>query len=249
MSVTPAVTVTQLTKTFRSPFSTNCTTALERVSLTIARGETVALLGPNGSGKSTLLHILLGLLTPTSGTAELFGISVHRSTARQKIGFVPERPSFEAFLSIQETLHFYGTLAGLSKKKLSQKSEELLSLLELNEAASKLVRDASQGTLQRLALAQALLHDPELLILDEPTTGLDPVALRFFSQLLLQLHNKGKTILLTSHLLTHVEETCTQMVLLQKGKLIFSGAVETSHSLPATTALEDFYLELIKKNK
>ena len=247
MSAALALKITHLTKIFRTPFSNKLTTALEDLSLAIPAGKTVALLGPNGSGKSTLLKIILALLSPTSGTVELFGIPSHKIEARQKIGFLPERPFFEPFLTIQETLSFYETLSGISKKDLREKCAELLELVKLDTVASTAVGHCSQGMLQRLGLAQALIHDPEFLILDEPTTGLDPVGIRFFCELILELKKKGKTILLTSHLLTQVEETCDHVAILKKGKLLYSEPLTKSQASRETSALEELYLNHIQK--
>ncbi len=240
-----ALLITHLTKIFRTPFSNKLTTALEELSLSIPTGATMALLGPNGSGKSTLLKIILGLIAPTSGSIELFGIPNYKISARQKSGYLPERPYFEPFLTIQETLFFYGTLSGLSQKALREKCEELLALAQLDNVASTPVRHCSQGMLQRLGLAQAMIADPAFLILDEPTTGLDPVGIRFFCELILDLKKKGKTILLTSHLLTQVEETCDHIAILEKGKLLYSEPLIKSQTPIRATALEELYLKTI----
>ncbi|MBX9742450.1 MAG: ABC transporter ATP-binding protein [Chthoniobacterales bacterium] len=247
--MTAAIQIEHLTKTFRTPFSNKLTTALEDLSLTVPCGAIMAILGPNGSGKSTLLKILLGLLSPTKGTATLFGIPSHNVTARRHIGFLPERPSFEPFLTIQEALLFYGSFSGAGKKSLLQKSKELLEQFQLTQVASLSVRHASQGTLQRLGLAQALLPDPKLLILDEPTTGLDPAGIRFFSHLLSQLKAQGKTVLLTSHLLTQIEETCTHIAILKKGKLLYSENRIPSATPPKASPLEEIYLTQVFNSK
>lgn len=242
----PAIKIAHLTKIFRTLFSTQQTTALKDLSLIVPPGAVMAILGPNGSGKSTLLKILLNLLIPTKGTVELFGIPSNDVTARKQIGFLPECPSFEPSLTIQETLLFYGTFSGVEKKFLLQKSNELLKEFQLDSVASLSVRHASQGMLQRLGLAQALLPDPKLLILDEPTTGLDPRGIHFFCDLLTQLKAKGKTVLLTSHLLTQVEETSTHLAILNHGKLLYSGKIPQPTAPTKITDLEKFYLEHLK---
>ena len=223
MSADIAIDVCKLSKTFSTPFSKNKKTALDNLSLSIPRGQVFGLLGPNGSGKSTLLKILLGFLPPTSGTSRLFGIPSSRVSARKNVGFLPESLHFHPFLTGEETLSFYGKLLGMHGETLHQRIQELLIFVGLTEAAPLRLSSYSHGMRQRLGLAQALLYDPALLILDEPTTGLDPAGIRFFCDLLLELKKQGKTILLTSHLLTQVEETCDHIGIIVHGQLICSG--------------------------
>lgn len=240
-----AVSFSHLTKIFQHSLFKKQQVALNNFSWDIEKGQIAALLGPNGSGKSTLLKILLDFLAPSKGTAELFGISSNKFIAREQVGFLPERPTFPHFLNAREALSFYGKLSNVPD--LSSKIEEILFLVGLHDKADYRIQTYSQGMRQRLGLAQALIHDPALLILDEPTTGLDPVGLHFFSNLLLELKKSGKTILLTSHLLTHVEETCDQIAIIAEGQLLYSGVLETAKIKTPSSSLEKLYLEFLKK--
>ncbi|MFZ4115345.1 MAG: ABC transporter ATP-binding protein [Chthoniobacterales bacterium] len=234
-----------LTKTFQPSFWKRPIVVLKNVSWNVQEGQIAALLGPNGSGKSTLLKILLGLLTPTGGTAELFGISCSKCIAQEHVGFLPERPTFPSFLNARETLAFYGKLSMVAS--LPKKIEELLVLVGLHKKAHQPIATYSQGMRQRLGLAQALIHDPKILILDEPATGLDPVGLEFLSHLLLELKKSGKTLLLTSHLLTHVEEVCDQIAIIQRGELLHKKILNTKKIKRPHSSLEQLYLELVSK--
>jgi ABC-2 type transport system ATP-binding protein len=240
-----AVNIEHVTKKFYSSFLKKPSCVLNNFSWNLENGKVAALLGPNGSGKSTLLKILLGFLAPTTGTAQLFGISCSNLKSHKFVGFLPENPKFPSFINAREALAFYGKLSNVPS--LSSKIEELLILVALHENADDLIATYSQGMRQRLGLAQALIHNPKLLILDEPTTGLDPVGLDFFSKLLLELKNLGKTILLTSHLLMHIEKTCDQIAIIEHGSLIYTGALDQIKSKQPPSALETLYLKSLKK--
>jgi ABC-2 type transport system ATP-binding protein len=239
-----AVNIEHLTKKFPSSLFKKAHLVLNDFSWQIPEGKIAALLGPNGSGKSTLLKILLGFLLPTQGSVKLFGSTCRGLTALHRLGFLPERPNFQLFLNAKEVLTFYGKLSHIPS--LSTKIEELLILVGLFKHANDLIATYSQGMRQRLALAQTLIHDPNLLILDEPTTGLDPSGIDFFFRLLLELKKSGKTILLTSHVLTHVEEVCDQIAIIENGNLLYAGNITKTTPFPAPSSLQKLYLELIK---
>jgi ABC-2 type transport system ATP-binding protein len=225
-STIPAVRIRDLEKIFSVPLRRRRVVALRGLSLDIPAGHVYGLLGPNGSGKSTTLKILLGLVTPTSGASEIFGIPSNRVGSRVDVGFLPENPYFYKFLTGAETISFYGKLCGLCGRALKERVKELLDLVDLTEAGDRRVGSYSKGMLQRIGLAQAMVHDPRLLILDEPTAGVDPAGSRQIRDLILQLKARGKTILLTSHLLEQVQEVCDRVGILAKGRLVREGSLD-----------------------
>jgi ABC-2 type transport system ATP-binding protein len=214
--------------------------ALRGLTLDIPAGHVYGLLGPNGSGKSTTLKILLGLVTPTSGTSEIFGVTSDLVASRVDVGFLPENPYFYKFLTGAETISFYGKLCGLGGRALKERVMELLDLVDLTEAGDRRVGSYSKGMLQRIGLAQAMVHDPRLLILDEPTAGVDPAGSRQIRDLILQLKARGKTILLTSHLLEQVQEVCDRVGILAKGRLVREGSLEI---LTGVTGQTEYLIE------
>lgn len=226
MNETPAVRIRNLEKVFPIHLRRRQLVALRDLSLDIPSGHVYGLLGPNGSGKSTTLKIILGLVTPTSGTSEIFGIPSSQVASRTEVGFLPENPYFYKFLTGAETIAFYGKLCGLGGRKLQDRVKELLDIVGLNEAGDRRISGYSKGMLQRIGLAQALVHDPRLLILDEPTAGVDPAGSRQIRDLILQLKARGKTILLTSHLLEQVQEVCDSVGILAKGRLVREGSLD-----------------------
>ena len=223
----PALSVSSLSKTYRTGLLRRSTVqALDDVSLTVEEGAIFGLLGPNGAGKTTLVKILLGLVHPTSGTARLFGRPAGDSAARQRIGFVPENHRFPGFFTAVQTLHAYGRLADVPRAERMDRIPALLERLDLEGRGDSKVKTFSKGMLQRLGLAQALLSDPDLLFLDEPTGGVDPVGRRAIRDIVLELREEGKTIFLNSHLLSEVEKVCTQIAILREGSLVRQGSVE-----------------------
>jgi ABC-2 type transport system ATP-binding protein len=226
MNETPAVRIRNLEKVYPIHLRRRQLVALRGLSLDIPSGHVYGLLGPNGSGKSTTLKIILGLVTPTSGTSEIFGIPSSQVASRTEVGFLPENPYFYKFLTGAETIAFYGKLCGLGGRKLQDRVKELLDIVGLNEAGDRRISGYSKGMLQRIGLAQALVHDPKLLILDEPTAGVDPAGSRQIRDLILQLKARGKTILLTSHLLEQVQEVCDSVGILAKGRLVREGSLD-----------------------
>ncbi|MCE3222695.1 MAG: ABC-type transport system, ATPase component [Nitrospira sp.] len=200
--------------------------ALDGLSLTVGRGEIFGFLGPNGAGKTTTLKILMGLVRASSGTAFLLGQPAGDVETRRRIGFLPESPYFYDYLTAEEFLTFYGQLAGLGRVVISRRVSDLLALVGLAEAKTRQLRKFSKGMLQRIGLAQALIHDPELVILDEPMTGLDPVGRKQVRDLILNLRDRGKTIFFSTHILHDVEMICDRVGIVMKGRLLASGRVE-----------------------
>ncbi len=223
----PALSVSSLSKTYRTGLLRRSTVqALDEVSLEVETGAIFGLLGPNGAGKTTLVKILLGLVHPTSGTARLFDRPAGDPAARQRIGFVPENHRFPGFFTAVQTLHAYGRLSDVPRAKRTERIPALLNRLDLDGRGDSKVKTFSKGMLQRLGLAQALLNDPDLLFLDEPTGGVDPVGRRAIRDIVLELRDEGKTIFLNSHLLSEVEKVCTQIAILREGSLVRKGSVE-----------------------
>jgi ABC-2 type transport system ATP-binding protein len=230
-----AVRIRDLRKVFPVHLRRRQVTALKGISLDIPAGHVYGLLGPNGSGKSTTLKILLGLVIPTSGTSEIFGIPSHEVRSRADVGFLPENPYFYKFLTGAETISFHGRLCGLSGHALRNRVSELLYLVGLGEAGDRRVATYSKGMLQRIGLAQAMVHDPRLLILDEPTAGVDPAGSSQIRDLILRLKERGKTVLLTSHLLEQVQDVCDSVGILGKGELVREGSLDVLTGISGQT--------------
>ncbi len=222
-----AVSIKNLTKFFPVPWKRERLVAVKDLSLEVQEGEVFGLLGPNGSGKSTTLKVLLGLVTPTSGTAQVFGYDSRDFPARREVGFLPENPYFYKFLTAAETVRFYGKLCGLGGRVLTDRVNELLALVGLEEARDRRVGTFSKGMLQRIGLAQAIVQDPRLVVLDEPTAGVDPAGSRQIRDLILGLKSRGMTVLLTSHLLEQVQEVCDRVGIMARGRLLQEGRLES----------------------
>lgn len=199
---------------------------LDRLNLTVRTNEVYGLLGPNGSGKSTTLKLVLGLFQPTEGEAFIFGMSAARVASRASVGFLPENPYFYRYLTGEETIRFFGRLCGMGGRKLEGKINELLALVGLEAHRSRRLAGYSKGMLQRIGLAQALVHDPQLLLLDEPTAGVDPIGSIEIRDLIRRLRQMGKTVLLCSHLLDQVQDVCDRVGILHYGKMILEGDVK-----------------------
>ena len=222
-----AISVSDLSKTYQTGFlGQSSVRALDGVSLDVPKGAIFGLLGPNGAGKTTLVKILLGLVHPSDGTAQLFGDPARRPAARERIGFLPENHRFPGFLTAEQTLHVYGRLANVPSDLREERISDLLSQVGLAERADTKVKTFSKGMLQRLGIAQALLNAPDLLFLDEPTAGVDPVGRRGIRDLVLELQDAGTTIFLNSHLLSEVEKVCSQVAILRNGQLVREGTIE-----------------------
>jgi len=222
-----AIIVDQLTKTFKPnwPWKPSAT-VLRGLSFSVGQGEIVGFLGPNGAGKTTTMKILIGLIRPTSGYAELLGSPAGDVDTHRRIGYLPESPYFYDYLTAEEFLRFYGRLAGMSGESLSSRVTLLLEMVGLIEARTKQLRKFSKGMLQRIGLAQALIHDPELVLLDEPMSGLDPIGRKEVRDLILQLRDQGKTVLFSSHIIPDVEMICDRVAVVVKGELLAAGRVE-----------------------
>jgi ABC-2 type transport system ATP-binding protein len=221
----PAVALAGITKVFPVPFQRRSVVAVRDLDLEVAPGQIYGLLGPNGSGKSTTLKIILGLVTPTRGRAQIFGRDSDEVASRESVGFLPENPYFYKFLTGGETLQFYGKLCGLRGSALKRRVEEMLALVGLTSARDRRLAGYSKGMLQRIGLAQALIQEPALLVLDEPTAGVDPAGARDIRDLILGLKSRGITVLLSSHLLSQVQEVCDRVGILANGRLVREGAL------------------------
>ncbi len=225
-----------LTKIFKDFWMRAKATAVDGISFNINRGELFGLLGPNGSGKSTTIKLILGLLNKTRGRITVFGREPHDVATKKFIGFLPEESYLYPYLNSIETLDYYGRLYGIDAKTRKNRTEELLEMVGLSQVAHRHVGEFSKGMMRRIGIAQALINDPELLILDEPTSGLDPIGTRQVKDLLLELKKRGKTILLSSHLLSDVEDVCDRMTILYGGRIHAEGTadellVDTDHTI------------------
>jgi ABC-2 type transport system ATP-binding protein len=215
-----------LTKIYRDFWGRQKVRALSALDLQIRRGEIFGLLGPNGSGKSTTIKLLLGLLFPTNGQALVFGKDATEVTKNERIGYLPEESYLYRFLNAEETLDFYGRLFDMPASVREQRTNELISMVGLNWARRRQLREYSKGMTRRIGLAQALINDPELILLDEPTSGLDPIGTREMKDLILKLRDQGKTILMSSHLLPDVQDVCDRIAILHQGELKELGRVD-----------------------
>jgi ABC-2 type transport system ATP-binding protein len=244
---TPAISIQNLTKIYPIPFKREKVTAVKDLSLSVEPGQVYGLLGPNGSGKSTTMKIVLGLVSPTSGRTEIFGRDSATVESREDVGFLPENPYFYKYLTGAETLNFYGKLCGLSGAKIRERSRELLKLVGLENAADRRLGGYSKGMLQRIGLAQAMIQEPRLLVLDEPTAGVDPAGSREIRDLILDFKKRGITVLLCSHLLEQVQEICDRIGILDRGSLIREGRLDELISIQNQTELilEDATPELL----
>jgi ABC-2 type transport system ATP-binding protein len=226
MSATPAVSVQNLTKVFKSTLGKAAFRAVQDLSLTVNAGEVYGLIGPNGSGKSTTMKVVLGLLKPTRGVTSIFGVPSTEVASRHSVGFLPENPYFYKHLTGRETLRFYGSLCGMRGAKLTERVEEMLALTGLEDAATRRVGGFSKGMLQRLGLAQALIHEPRLVVLDEPTAGVDPAGSRKIRDLIIEFRARGITVLVTSHLLEQIQEVCDRVGIMAHGRMVREGRLE-----------------------
>jgi ABC-2 type transport system ATP-binding protein len=221
-----AVAISGLTKVFPVSFKKKPVVAIRDLNLQVEAGQVYGLLGPNGSGKSTTLKIVLGLVSPTRGKTEIFGCDSRLVKSREAVGFVPENPYFYKYLTGEETLRFYGKICGLRGTRLHERVRELLELVGLTSAGDRRLHGYSKGMLQRIGLAQALVQEPKLVVLDEPTAGVDPAGSREICEMVLDLKKRGITVLLSSHLLTQVQEICDRVGILANGVLVREGPLE-----------------------
>lgn len=232
------VQILDLRKVFRVGFWGKRVTAVEQLSLEVRRGEVFGFLGPNGAGKTTTLKILMGLIYPTSGQASIFGRPVGDPAAKAKLGFLPESPYFYDYLTSREFLSFYGHLFGLWGVTLNKRVDELLELVGMTHARDLQLRKFSKGMLQRVGIAQALINDPELVVLDEPMSGLDPIGRKEVRDLIFRLKESGKTVMFSSHILHDAELLCDRVAMIMKGKLVACGPVTELIEQGATHQVE-----------
>lgn len=245
-----AVAVENLTKVFPVPFRRRSIVAVRDLTLRVEPGEVYGLLGPNGSGKSTTLKIILGLVSPTRGQTKIFGRESSLVKSREAVGFLPENPYFYKFLTGEETLRFFGRLCRLSSSALQSRMSELLELVGLTNARDQRLSTYSKGMLQRVGLAQALINEPKLVVLDEPTAGVDPAGSRDIQNIIVDLKRRGVTVLLSSHLLGQVQEICDRVGILSKGTLVREGrlteliAIENRNELVLENASDSLLKEI-----
>jgi ABC-2 type transport system ATP-binding protein len=237
MTTEPAITIRNLTKVYPIPFKRERVVAVKDLSLEVQPGQVYGLLGPNGSGKSTTMKIVLGLVPPTSGSTQIFGRDSQLVESREEVGFLPENPYFYKYLTGLETLLFYGKICGLHGSALKDRAHELLKLVGLESAQDRRLGGYSKGMLQRIGLAQALVQSPRLLVLDEPTAGVDPAGSREIRDLILDFKARGITVLLCSHLLGQVQEICDRIGILHHGILVREGKLEDLISIENQTEL------------
>ena len=220
------IVVRGLTKIFKDFWGRPKARAVDNVDFEVRRGEVFGLLGPNGSGKSTTLKMMLGLLYPTRGHIEVFGKSPRHVPTKSRIGYLPEESYLYRYLDSQETLNFFGNLFDLPAAERKQRAEQLMEMVGLNQVRTRVVGEFSKGMQRRIGLAQALINDPDLVILDEPTAGLDPIGCREVKDLILALARRGKTVILSSHLLADVEDVCDRVVIYYGGKIQAHGTLK-----------------------
>src|SRR5688572_14369286 len=251
------VAVRGLTKVFKDFWGRSKALAVDGVDFEVRRGEVFGLLGPNGSGKSTTIKMLLGLLYPTRGVIEVFGRSPRDVKTKARIGYLPEESYLYRYLDSRETLDFFGNLFTLPKEERARRSEQLLDMVGLTGARTRAVGEFSKGMQRRIGLAQALINDPDLVILDEPTAGLDPIGCREVKDLIVALARRGKTVILSSHLLSDVEDVCDRVVIYYGGKIQAQGTLKellatpdavriTTPTLPRATM--EKVLEIIRRD-
>jgi ABC-2 type transport system ATP-binding protein len=228
------VSVRGLTKVFKDFWNRPKARAVDDVTFEVRKGEVFGLLGPNGSGKSTTVKLLLGLLNPTRGHIEVFGHSPRHVQTKSRIGYLPEESYLYRYLNSRETLDFFGNLFHLSKNERGNRAEQLLEMVGLGKTQTRAVGEFSKGMQRRIGLAQALINDPDLVILDEPTAGLDPIGCREVKDLIIALARRGKTVILSSHLLSDVEDVCDRVVIYYGGKIQAAGTLKELLAEPDT---------------
>ena len=227
-----------LSKVYKDFWGRPKVNALESLDLEVRRGEIFGLLGPNGSGKSTTIKLILGLLFPTSGQALVFDKDASDVSKNERIGYLPEESYLYKFLNAEETLDFYGRLFNMSAGRRKHRVRDLIKLIDIEWAKRRQLKEYSKGMTRRIGLAQALINDPELIVLDEPTTGLDPIGTREMKDLIVRLRDQGKTILMCSHLLADVQDVCDRIAILHQGELKEMGAVANLLSVRDITQIQ-----------
>jgi ABC-2 type transport system ATP-binding protein len=221
-------------------------TALQDVSLKVEKGKIFALLGPNGAGKTTFIKCLLGLLKPDAGKFSINEINAYWPQSRKFVAYLPEKFNFYSYYNVQKTLEFFGNVHGIAPASISSYIESALAHLNIHELRKRKIKSLSKGQLQRVGIASLLMSDAELLVMDEPMSGLDPIGNKELKDLMLKLRGKGKTLFVNTHILTEVEQICDHIGILHRGKLLVSGEVK---ELIKTESLENYFYKLIKGQK
>ena len=247
--VVKALEVESLKKCFRVGFFRKRVRAVENLSFHVDQGEIFGLLGPNGAVKTTSIKVIMGLMRPTAGSVRIFGRDSRRPDTRAVVGYLPENPYFHEYLTPRELLNFHGRLAGLSRKEIARRRDLLIEEVGLMDAIKRPLRKFSKGMLQRIGLAQALLAKPKLLVLDEPMSGLDPIGRNQVANLMVDLNQKGTTIIFSSHILSDVERLCSRVVILNKGLKVTEGTIqELLKGESETETLEDLFVRKAFEN-
>ena len=221
----PIIHAADLTKVFRDFWHRPKLRAVDHISFQVARGEVFGLLGPNGSGKSTTIKMILGLLHPSHGELSVLGHSPRDVKSKARVGYLPEESYLYPYLTSEETLDFYGRLFDLTGTERRKRIGQLLDMIGLTHARHRVIGEFSKGMARRIGLAQALINDPDLIVLDEPTSGLDPIGCRQMKDLIRTLARRGKTVLLSSHLLADVEDVCDRIAILYNGRIQATGPI------------------------
>ncbi len=237
------VEVENLTKIFSASGKSGAVKALDGVTLSVGEGTIFGLLGPNGAGKTTLVKILLGIVRPTSGNAKLLSEDVSHYKIKSRVGYLPENHKFPNFLTGEGVMKYFGELSRMKKSEIESRIDPLLSLVKMKKWKKTKIKSYSKGMMQRLGIAQALINNPDVIFLDEPTDGVDPIGRKEIRDILLKLKDEGKTIFLNSHLLSEIEMVCDSIAILNKGKLIREGTVEE-----ITTTKEIYDFEIAEGN-
>src|SRR4029453_16292735 len=241
----------KLSKEYSTRFSKQTVNALNDFTFTVNQGEIFGLLGPNGAGKTTLIKILLAITFPTSGNAKIFGTDVTNYKAKTKVGYLPENHKFPSYLTGGQVLMYYGQLSGMKNdKKMTKRINEMLGLMNLTQWKNTKIKKYSKGMMQKLGLAQAMLSEPDLIFLDEPTDGVDPIGRKEIRDILTEIKSRGKTIFLNSHLLSEVEMICDRVAILNKGDLIKEGNVDDltrAENVFVISTVETLNMELKQK--
>jgi ABC-2 type transport system ATP-binding protein len=220
------VEVRDLVKDIRPGFGIRRKRILHGISLDVREGDIFGFIGPNGAGKTTTLKVLMGLIRPTSGHARILGHDVRETAFRRHVGFLPENPYFYDFLTGREFLRFYARVSGVASGRRERRIDELLDWVGLAPAADQRLRTYSKGMLQRVGIAQSLVHDPQVVFLDEPMSGLDPIGRKEIRDLILRLHAEGKTVFMNTHILTDVELLCHRVAIIVEGRIRYAGSVD-----------------------
>ncbi|MBC8490261.1 MAG: ABC transporter ATP-binding protein [Bacteroidetes bacterium] len=250
------ITTKNITKEYPSKsFSKDRITALSKFTFNVKKGEIFGLLGPNGAGKTTLIKILLGITFPNEGEAQIFDKDVSNESIKSKIGYLPEDHKFPNYLNGEQVLRYFGRLSGMNNKEVKKKSDEFLELVDMHKWRKTKIKKYSKGMIQRLGMAQAIMNDPELIFLDEPTDGVDPIGRKEIRDILLNLRSLGKTVFLNSHLLSEIELICDRVAILNKGVLIKEGSIEEmttskdNYKFVTSEMGEDIVNTLLSKHK